>query len=105
MSFANVIKFIKNDFNQNKPILLKKLQDIFPEAQIVDIAIGGSIAKGTATEESDVDIEVYYTGNVSDKDVWFKLSKTISGCKGFYDIVPRKRNGNWYSKSQHPQRN
>ena len=85
------LKLIKEDFEHNKSLLLKKLQKIFPEAQVIDIAIGGSVAKGTATEKSDVDIEVYYTGNVSDKDVWYRLSNTIYGYGGMYDIIPRKK--------------
>lgn len=85
------LKLIKEDFDCNKSFLLRKLQKIYPEAKVTGIAIGGSIAKGTATQKSDIDIEVYYKGNVEDQDVWYRLSNTIYGYGGTYDIIPRKK--------------
>jgi predicted nucleotidyltransferase len=84
------VKEIKRYFYENKPRLLNQMQKLCPEAKIIDIEIGGSIKKGTQRPDSDIDIEVHYTGNISDKDLWYDLIGKFRGYGGDYDIIPVK---------------
>ena len=84
------VEQIKAYFYDNKVKLLREMQATFPEANIVNIDIGGSIKKGTQRPGSDIDIEVHYTGHVTNEEVWYHLIGKFKGYGGDYDIVPVK---------------
>ena len=88
------IENVSSDFINNKIELKYKAQSILNsndiDANVEDLALGGSYANGTANADSDIDVEVYYTGSADEKDVWYFLVDKLEGLFGPYDIVVRK---------------
>ena len=72
----------------NKEILMELVHGILAimEQQVVSIILYGSVAKGTYTEESDVDIALLMNGNLN-KDTEEVLSDFIVDMNLKYDTV------------------
>lgn len=72
----------------NKKIMIELVDGILKimEQQVVRIILYGSVAKGTNTEESDVDIALLLKGSL-DKDTEDKLSDLIVDMNLKYDKV------------------
>lgn len=74
----------------NRPAILKQAQELMPEADIVDVKLGGSFARGEATESSDIDLEVHFKGDVTEEDLWHTLADRIPvGVlnSGLFDVI------------------
>lgn len=88
------IEEVFSDFNNRKTALKNIAQTLLKgsgvDATIIDIEIGGSYANGTATENSDIDLNIKYSGTASNENIWFILWDALYGKFGMYDIVPQK---------------
>ena len=72
----------------NKEVLMELVNGILEimEYQVVSIILYGSVAKGTDTDESDVDVALLMKGNL-DKETEEKLSDFIVDMNLKYDKV------------------
>ena len=87
--FVQYIENVKKEVQTNQNRLVVLARKIMPEADITAARVGGSFANGRATPESDVDLEIFYRGNVEPEDVADRLYGKLSGnFSGVYDIVP-----------------
>ena len=84
--FKKFMQEVRDDFDANKDEMLKYAQKLIPEADIQDIKLHGSYAKGTPREDSDIDILVEYSGDVEPKVVMDSLREKFHGVGGVYDV-------------------
>jgi len=87
--FLQFIQDVRDDFDDRQDEYLEMVQDIVPEA--VSIALIGSYAYGgEPTPDSDVDLEVLYTGLLEPAEVQLMLRGQIYGFGGCFDIIPTR---------------
>ena len=55
------------------------IKEIDPTASVIKVDLTGSMKTGTATEDSDIDIGIYYKGNISQDDLNEKVQENAKG--------------------------
>ena len=90
--FDTFVKSVYKDFGLNQNEYLSQAQKIAPDAGIVDVKLGGSYGKGLPKETSDLDLEVYYRGNIDPEKLAEQVRGKIHGEGGAFDVVPIKVN-------------
>lgn len=70
----------------HKKIIKEVVEKNKTNPKIIAILLFGSLAKGTANNKSDVDIEIIYTGNK-----WKEANEHINGIKVDYEYWPYKQ--------------
>jgi len=87
--FLQFVQEVRDDFEDRQDVYLEIIQDIVPE--VVSISLIGSYGPdGEPTLDSDVDLEVFYTGLLMPKDVHQMLKEQIHGLGGCFDIIPTR---------------
>jgi len=87
--FLQFIQDVRDDFDDHQDDYLEMVQDIVPE--VVAIALIGSYGTdGEPTSDSDVDLEVFFTGLLDPEEVYEMLKEQIYGFGGCFDIIPTR---------------
>ena len=89
MNLADFAQSVRDDFRECGLDYLTEVQQLVPEVKILGVQLTGSFAPGhMPTEESDVDMEVMYRGELTEDDVTSRLRGRVNGYGGVFDIVP-----------------
>jgi len=89
-NFEEFKQKVYQDFKKDKKNLKKQAQKRLPEVNVIDVKLIGSYAQGLATEESDIDILIKYSGNLSEQTVRDRLRGELGGYGGVYDVAAKK---------------
>jgi len=82
----NFYNYIDEDLNQMRKKMIDKEYFINGKKIIISkIELSGSFGQGKPTPESDVDVKLFYVGNVDSTDVAMKFAGRIGGRFGAYD--------------------
>jgi len=97
--FLQFVQNVRDDFEDREDEYLELIQDIVPE--VISIALIGSYTNNsTPSPDSDIDLEVFYTGLLDPEEVHEMLRGQIYGFGGCFDIIPTRINQNpnywWY---------
>ena len=83
------VQEVRDDFEDRQDIYLEIIQDIIPEVVSISL-IGNYGPEGEPTPDSDVDLEVFYTGLLEPNEVQLMLRGQIYGFGGCFDIIPTR---------------
>ena len=82
---------IQKDIKQIEKSYLNKKHNINGKNIIIKrIELSGSYSKGIPTPDSDVDVKIYYTGDVDPSDVAIEFAGQLGGDYGSYDAHAEK---------------
>jgi hypothetical protein len=93
MDLDSFINEVNADFVANREYYTDLVRGLIPEVQIIALEITGSYSFDSSkrpTEESDIDLKIIYSGDLSEEEVAERLYGEIYGVGGTFDIIPFK---------------
>lgn len=91
------VKEVQEDFYNNQQEILNYVRAQLPEVLVSRVDLCGTYALNSQrapTEQSDVDLAIYYSGGMDEQAVADRLYNSINGIGGTYDIVPFRSKSN-----------
>ncbi len=89
--FERWVAEVVADFDRRKKRLLQQANRRVPKGvKVTRVELSGSYARGNPTEDSDIDMAVFYRGKASPETVADSLYGRLSGLGGIYDVHPIK---------------
>lgn len=83
ISLQEYIKDVQLNLPKEFPIFKEEAESIIkefdPTASVIKVDLAGSMKNGTATEDSDIDIGIYYKGNISQDELNEKVQENANG--------------------------